>query len=413
MIEELAAGARAAGLQLAQTDTSVKNAALLNMSEAILREKDSIKAANGKDMAYAREKGITGAMLKRLELTDAKIEQMCEGIRQIAALPDPVGQVISGSRRPNGLSVRRVRVPLGVIGIIYESRPNVTADVAALCIKSGNACVLRGGSEALNSNLAIAGIIREECSRAGVPDNAVNIVSVPDREAVMELLKQKKYIDCIIPRGGKGLIRTCVENSEVPVIEHGDGNCHTYVDRDADPDMALRVVLNAKVQNPSVCNATECLLVHRDIAGSFLPRAARALQEAGVELRGCPETLRLLDGIAPASEEDWSTEYNDLILSVRIVPDIEAAVEHIRRYGSGHSESILSDSVSAVTYFQNAVDAAAIFVNCSTRFNDGFELGKGAEMGISTQKLHARGPMGLEEITTYKYIVSGQGQCRG
>ena len=413
MIEELAAGARAAGLRLAQTDTAVKNAALLNMSGAILREKESIKAANRRDMAYAREKGISGAMLKRLELTDAKIEQMCEGIRQIAALPDPAGQVISGSRRPNGLEVRRVRVPLGVIGIIYESRPNVTADVAALCLKSGNACVLRGGSEALNSNLAIAGVIREECSRAGVPDNAVNIVSTPDREAVMELLKQKKYIDVIIPRGGKGLIRTCVENSLIPVIEHGDGNCHTYVDKDADEDMALRVVLNAKVQNPSVCNATECLLVHRDIAGSFLPRAARALQEAGVELRGCPETLRLIDGAVPASEEDWSTEYNDLILSVRIVPDLEAAVEHIRRWGSGHSESILSDSVSAVEYFQAAVDAAAIFVNCSTRFNDGFELGKGAEMGISTQKLHARGPMGLEEITTYKYIVSGQGQCRG
>ncbi|MBQ9358712.1 MAG: glutamate-5-semialdehyde dehydrogenase [Abditibacteriota bacterium] len=412
-IEQLAASAKQAGQILAGLGTRTKDTALGLMSEMLLQEKEAVMEANRKDLAFAREKGISGAMLKRLELTDAKIEQMARGIMQIAALPDPVGEVIKGYRRPNGLLVQKLRVPLGVIGIIYESRPNVTADVAALCIKSGNACILRGGSEAINSNLKIAGIICEACRKAGIPDNAVNIVRTTDRAAVTELLKQKRYLDCIIPRGGKGLIRFCIENSDVPVIEHGDGNCHTYVDRDADQDMALKVVYNAKVQNPSVCNATECLLVHEDIAAAFLPRAAEKLAGAGVELRGCPGTLALLPGIKEAREEDWQTEYNDLILSVKIVGSIEEAVEHIRRYGSGHSESIISDSAKAIEYFQSSCDAAAIFVNCSTRFNDGFELGMGAEMGISTQKLHARGPMGLSEITTFKYVVTGNGQCRG
>lgn len=412
-IEQLAFNAREAGLKLANTDTKTKNAALMLMADLILKEKEAIKEANKIDLKFAAEKGISGAMLKRLELTDAKIAQMAEGVRQIAALQDPVGEVVKGYMRPNGLEVRKIRIPLGVIGIVYESRPNVTADVAALCLKSGNACVLRGGSEAINSNIKIAGIICKAYSEAGIPENAVSIVETTDRAAVMELLKQKKYIDCIIPRGGKGLIKTCVENSDVPVIEHGGGNCHTYIDKSADLEMALKVTFNAKVQNPSVCNATECLLVHKDIAPVFLPEMANQLKSAGVELRGCEKTCTLLPDINKASDEDWATEYNDLILSIKIVDDIYEAADHIREYGTGHSESIISDSASSIKYFQSACNAAAIFVNCSTRFNDGFELGMGAEMGISTQKLHARGPMGLSEITTYKYIVVGNGQCRG
>ncbi len=411
-IEKMSAAARAAGRALALTDTKTKNDALLLMADRILKNKDRIKEANAKDMLFAREKGISGAMLKRLELTDGKMAQMAEGIRQIASLQDPVGEVIKGYKRPNGLEVRKIRVPLGVIGIVYESRPNVTADVAALCLKSGNACIMRGGSEAINSNLAIAEMIVSACREAGIPEGSVNIVRTTDRAAVLEILKQKQYIDCIIPRGGKGLIRFCIENSDVPVIEHGDGNCHTYVDRSADPAIAEKVVFNAKVQNPSVCNATECLLVHKDIAPSFLPKIAGRLADAGVELRGCEKTVRLLPNIKKASPDDWATEYNDLILSVKIVEDLGEAVEHIGKYGSGHSESIIADSASAIAYFQSACDASAVFVNCSTRFNDGFELGMGAEMGISTQKLHARGPMGLSEMTTSKYIVTGNGQCR-
>ena len=337
---------------------------------------------------------------------------MAEGVRQIAALRDPIGETIEGFVRPNGMEVRKVRVPIGVIGIIYESRPNVTADAAALCLKAGNAVILRGGSEAINSNLAIAKLIEQAITGAGVPAGAVQIIESTDRAAAMELMKMKPYIDCLIPRGGRGLIRTVVENSSIPVIEHGDGNCHVYIDGAANLDMASDIAFNAKVQNPSVCNAMETLLVSEQIAGEFLPGICRRLVEAGVEIRGCEKTRAIWPDAKPASEEDWETEFLDLILAVKVVLGLDEAIAHIRKYGSGHSEAIVTEDFGAARRFTSEVDAAAVFVNVSTRFTDGYEFGKGAEMGISTQKLHARGPMGVEEITTYKYVVTGSGQVR-
>lgn len=413
IIEEMASRAKEASRSLASISTDVKNKALNSMADAILSAREEIKQANNIDLSKAKENGISGAMYKRLELTDSKIDQMAEGVRQIAELPDPVGEIIKGYLRPNGLEVRKVRVPLGVIGIVYESRPNVTADVAALCLKSGNAVLLRGGSEAINSNTKLAEIITNAYSKAGVPENAVNIIKTTDRAAVMEMLQQKEYINCIIPRGGKGLIKTCIENSSIPVIEHGDGNCHTYVDKYADFEIAYNVTYNAKIQNPSVCNACETLLVHSDIAANFLPEMIKRLKQANCEIRGCEKTIAIIPDIIAATEDDWKTEYNDLILAIKIVDNIDEALIHIKNYGSGHSECIISDSTKSISQFKANIDASAVFINCSTRFNDGFELGMGAEMGISTQKLHARGPMGLTEITTYQYIVVGNGQCRG
>lgn len=412
-IEKLCSKAKAASMLVSCLPTSIKNTALLNMANEIELKREEIKKANKIDLDKAEGKGISKAMLKRLELTDDKIAQMADGVRQIASLTDPVGETITGYLRPNGLEVRKVRVPIGVIGIIYESRPNVTVDVAALCLKSGNAVVLRGGSESINSNTMLANIIRESFNKSGVPENVVNIVETTDRAAVMELLKQKKYIDCIIPRGGKGLIRNCIENSTIPVIEHGDGNCHVYIDKYAHMDIALNVTYNAKVQNPSVCNAAETLLINKDIAGEFLPKIVEKLKAANVEIRACEKSRAICDGLLEATEEDWVTEYNDLIFAVKIVDSIDEAISHIQKYGSGHSEAIISDSETSINAFKTKIDASAIFINTSTRFNDGYELGKGAEMGISTQKLHARGPMGLEEITTYKYLVTGNGQVRG
>lgn len=404
--------AKAASVGLATLGSRVKDAALMAMADAFEANRDIIFEANRRDLAAAELAGLSGAMLKRLELTDKKIDQMAEGVRQIAALRDPIGETIEGYIRPNGMEVRKVRVPIGVIGIIYESRPNVTADAAALCLKAGNAVILRGGSEAINSNLAIAGLIDQAITGAGVPAGAVQIIETTDRAAAMELMKMKPYIDCLIPRGGKGLIRTVVENSTIPVIEHGDGNCHVYVDGAANLEMASDIAFNAKVQNPSVCNAMETLLVSEQIAGEFLPEICERMAGAEVEIRGCEKTRAIWPNAKPASEEDWETEFLDLILAVKVVQGLDEAIEHVRKYGSGHSEAIVTEDLSAARRFTNEVDAAAVFVNVSTRFTDGYEFGKGAEMGISTQKLHARGPMGIEEITTYKYVVTGSGQIR-
>jgi len=411
-VEDICKNAKSASNKLAVLGTAVKDAALLAMADAFEANKERIFEANRKDLAAAEANGISGAMLKRLELTDKKVAQMADGVRQIAALRDPIGETIEGYIRPNGMEVRKVRVPIGVIGIIYESRPNVTADAAALCLKAGNAVILRGGSEAINSNLAIAGIIKDSIASAGVPDGAVQIIQTTDRAAVMELMKMKDYIDCLIPRGGKGLVQTVVDNSAIPVIWHLDGNCHVYVDAAADLKMAEEITFNAKVQNPGVCNATETLLVSEQIASEFLPKICDRLLKAGVEIRACEKSRSIVPGLKVATEEDWATEYLDLILALKIVSDIDEAIAHITKYGSRHSDAIVTDDYSATRRFAAEVDSSCVFINVSTRFSDGYEFGKGAEMGISTQKLHARGPMGVEEITTYKYVVTGNGQLR-
>lgn len=405
--------AKSAAAKLSTLSMQIKDNALLAMADAFEANKEAIFEANKVDLAAAKDAGISGAMLKRLELTDAKVAQMADGVRQIAALRDPIGETIEGFIRPNGMEVRKVRVPIGVIGIIYESRPNVTADAAALCLKAGNAVILRGGSEAIRSNLAIAKIIDEAITAAGVPEGAVQIIETTDRAAARELMTMKSYVDCLIPRGGKELIQAVVQNSTIPVIEHGDGNCHMYVDATAKLQMASDLAFNAKVQNPSVCNAMETLLISEQIASEFLPIIGERLTAAGVEIRGCEKTRQFLPDVKEATEEDWATEYLDLILAIRVVADVDAAIAHIGKYGSGHTEAIVTQDMEAANRFTKEVDAAAVFVNVSTRFTDGYEFGKGAEMGISTQKLHARGPMGVEEITTYKYVVTGNGQLRG
>ncbi|MCX8053088.1 MAG: glutamate-5-semialdehyde dehydrogenase [Armatimonadetes bacterium] len=411
-VESKCKQAKVAAAKLATIGSAVKDRALLAIADAFEASKSLILEANQKDLEVAERNGVGGAMLKRLTLDEKKIALMADGVRQIAALRDPVGQTIEGYVRPNGMEVRKVRVPIGVIGIIYESRPNVTADAAALCLKAGNAVVLRGGSEAINSNLAIAGIIRKIISAEGVPDGAVQIIETTDRSAVIELLKMKDYIDLLIPRGGKGLVKSVVENSFIPVVWHLDGNCHVYVDAAADLSMAEEIVMNAKVQNPGVCNAMETLLVSEQIAGEFLPRICKRLADAGVEIRGCAKTRELVSGVKEATEEDWFTEYLDLILAVKVVSGLDDAISHINTYGSRHSDAIVTENYTAARRFADEVDSACVFVNVSTRFSDGYEFGKGAEMGISTQKLHARGPMGVEEITTYKYVVTGNGQLR-
>ena len=412
-IETICKNAKTASAKTATLGTSVKNDALLAMAAAFEARKDEILAANKIDLDKARGTDMSTAMLKRLELTDKKIALMADGVRQIAALRDPVGETIEGYVRPNGMEIRKVRVPIGVIGIIYESRPNVTADAAALCLKAGNAVILRGGKESINSNKAIAKIIAEAAEQAGVPKGTVQIVETTDRAAAAELMRMKKYVDCLIPRGGKGLIKAVIENSTIPVIEHGDGNCHTYIDGAADLDMAFEIAFNGKVQNPGVCNATETLIVHKDVAKDFLPRICARYAEAGVTMHGDDAARAVYPDMIPATVEDWATEYLDLEIAIKVVDSLDDAIAHITEYGSGHTEAIVTDSVSAAKRFTSEVDAAAVFVNVSTRFTDGYEFGKGAEMGISTQKLHARGPMGLTEITTYKYVITGNGQLRG
>lgn len=405
--------AKAAARALASTSTSIKNNALAAIAKAFVDRKEEILAANAIDLENARAKGISGALLDRLTLNDKRIEGMAEGLMIVAALPDPIGEVIKGWKRPNGLEIRQVRVPIGVIGIIYEARPNVTADAAGLCLKAGNACILRGGSEAINSNKAVARIMAEAAEAAGVPANSILLVESTDREAARELMRMNEYVDALIPRGGAGLIRTVVETSTVPVIETGCGNCHTYVDASADLQMASDIAFNAKVQRPGVCNAMETLLVNEQIASEFLPIICKRLSDAGVEIRGDEKTRAIWPDAKPATDEDYYTEYLDLILAMKVVADVDEAIAHINKYNTRHSETIVTTDFNAAKKFEEEIDAAAVYVNASTRFTDGFEFGFGAEIGISNQKLHARGPMGLQEITTYKYIIEGSGQIRG
>jgi len=402
---------KAAGL-LANVSTTAKNRALLKMAEVLVRESDHIIKENARDLEYAREKGLSDAMIDRLTLTEASIKGMADGLAEIAALPDPVGEVTGMRKRPNGLLVGKKRIPLGVIGIIYESRPNVTADAAALCLKSGNAVVLRGGSEAIHSNLAIARILRDVLKETNITEDAIQIISTTDRDAVNEMLNLEEYIDLIIPRGGEGLIRAVVSMSRIPVLKHYKGVCHVFVDESADIDMAVSIALNAKAQRPGVCNAMETLLVHSNIAEHFLPVMAEKFREAGVALKGCDRTRALLPDIEAATEADWYEEYLDLILAVRVVDSIEEAMAHIEKYGSLHTEAIVTRDYNNSQRFLNEVNSSTVLVNASTRWSDGFELGLGAEMGISTTKLHAFGPMGLEELTTTKFIIYGDGQIR-
>lgn len=411
-ITKQAQSARKAAMVLAQASTAVKNQALTAMADALIADSAQILEANAEDIQQARERGLSEAMIERLTLNEKRISAMAEGIRQVTALPDPVGEIVEGWKRPNGLEILKVRVPLGVIAIIYESRPNVTADAAALCIKSGNAVILRGGSEAFRSNRAITASLIRAIEGAGLPAECVQMVQTTDREAATHLMRLNGLVDCIIPRGGAGLIQTVMQTATVPVIETGVGNCHTYVHEDADLQMASDVAFNAKVQRCSVCNAMETLLVHSAVAEAFLPAFAERLKTAGVEIRGCEHTRQLVPWAVPATEEDWYTEYLALILAVKVVDSLDEAIAHINHYGSRHSEAIITRSLDAARRFTREVDAAAVYVNASTRFTDGFEFGFGAEIGISTQKLHARGPMGLRELTTTKYVVFGDGQVR-
>ena len=413
-IEELGQRARAAARVLALSSKDQKNAALMAMADALEASGEDILAANGRDLAAAPGYGLNAAAVDRLKLDAARIRAMAEGVRQVASLPDPCGEIIREWTRPNGITITKIRVPIGVVGIIYESRPNVTADAAVLCLKSGNACILRGGKEAIHSNTAIARALSAGAVKAGLPAEVIQLVPFIDREGVRLLAQMDRYLDVIVPRGGHALIEAVVEHARMPVIKHYHGVCHVYVDQVADLAMAEEIAVNAKCQRPGVCNAMETLLVHREVAEKFLPSVARALRDQGVELRGDRRTVEVLGaGIKAATEEDWTTEYLDLILSIRVVDSLEAAIDHIEHYGSHHSDSIVTTDEAAARKFLAAVDSAAVFWNVSTRFSDGGEFGFGAEIGISTDKLHARGPMGLEELTTYKYLVTGDGQVRG
>lgn len=413
ILDEMGANALAASRKLAAAGTAFKNEALKNIAEALIKNADKIIAENEKDIDSAREKGIKESLIDRLMLSRERIKGIADGIAKVALLDDPVGKSDGGWTRPNGLKIQKVRVPLGVIGIIYEARPNVTADAAALCLKSGNACVLRGGSEALCSNLEIAKLMREAISEAGLPKDCVQVLDDTSHETAAKMMKLNKYIDVLIPRGGRGLIRSVVENATVPVIETGAGNCHVYVDEYADTEMAAKIIFNAKASRVSVCNAAETLLVHKNIAEKFLPKAKVLLDKKNVILRGDETVKKILGGsVVPATEEDWATEYLDYILAVKTVGSVDEAIEHINKYGTRHSETIVTENYSNAEKFLNNVDAAAVYVNASTRFTDGNEFGFGAEIGISTQKLHARGPMGLNELTTTKYVIFGNGQVR-
>jgi glutamate-5-semialdehyde dehydrogenase len=411
-IKQIAQDAALAARKLSRVTTTEKNNALLQMADELEKNCKFLLAENAKDVVIAKKSGISRAMLERLTLKQDTIEQMARGLREVAALPDPVGKVTSMWRRPNGLLVGRMRIPLGVIGIIYESRPNVTVDAAALCLKAGNAVILRGGSESIKSNLAIASILQGVLCKTSLPVNTIQVIPLTDREAVSAMLQLDEYIDLIIPRGGEELIRAVVAQSKIPVLKHYKGVCHIFVDAHADMDMAVNVCLNAKTQRPGVCNAMETMLVHKDIAGKFLPQAAKKLKKAGVVIRGCEKTKLILKNIEKANEKDWYTEYLDLILAVKVVENIDEAIAHIEKYGSLHTESIITNDYANSQRFLNEVNSSTVLVNASTRFSDGFELGLGAEIGISTTKLHAFGPMGLEELTTTKFIIYGNGQVR-
>lgn len=405
--------AKTASRALVSVASDTKNKALEAIATALSVKADEIIEANKIDIENARKNGTREAMIDRLTLTKERIDAIAEGVRQVKALDDPIGKTIKKWTRPNGLEISRRRVPMGVIAIIYEARPNVTVDAAVLCLKTSNACILRGGSEAINSNKAIMKIMQDAAYISGIPEGALNIIEDTSRETATELMKMKDYVDLLIPRGGQGLIKSVVENATVPVIETAAGNCHVYVDADADIDMALKIVLNAKVQRPSVCNAAETLLADKKIADKFIPSVFTALKAHNVEIRG-DKASRAIDGsIKPASEDDYYTEYNDYIIAVKVVDGVDEAIAHINKYNTGHSEAIVTKNTAAAEKFLNEVDAAAVYVNASTRFTDGFEFGFGAEIGISTQKMHARGPMGLEALTSIKYTVIGDGQIRG
>ena len=409
-VRKICADAKVAATELYGMDGARKNAALITIADAITDSKSEILAANALDIAAADLNGVPKVMIDRLTLNEERIDGIAAAVRELTALADPVG---TGERwtRPNGLEINRVRVPLGVVGIIYEARPNVTVDAAALCLKSGNACVLRGGKEAINTNRVLVTIMQRALYGCGLSPKCIGFIDTPDRIATNALMNMRGLVDVLIPRGGKGLIRAVTDNARVPVIETGAGNCHVYVDEYADMDKAVKVATNAKMSRPSVCNAIETLLVHEAVAEEFLRRFTAALPRE-LEIRGCEKTLAVLPTAIPATEEDWDTEYNDYILAVKIVPSVKDAVDHIRRYTTGHSEAIITENKTSARYFIAGIDAAAVYVNASTRFTDGGEFGFGAEIGISTQKLHARGPMGLEQLTTVKYIVEGDGQVR-
>lgn len=412
MVLEIAKRAKNASRVLANLSSEVKNTVLRKVAQKLRENKEYLKRVNETDVNQALLKGHTKAFIDRLTLTDKVIEGMAKGLEEVAQLPDPVGEIVKMWKRPNGLLVGRMRIPLGVIAIIYESRPNVTIDAAGLCFKSGNAVILRGGKEALNSNIALTEIFRETLRDFGAPEDAVQIIPTPERSAMEYMLELEEYIDLVIPRGGEGLIRFVTEKARMPVIKHYKGVCHVYVDEEADLEMAKTIVINAKCQRPGVCNAMETLLVHKTIAPKFLPELAEEYKKYGVELRGCPETLKLIPWAKPANEEDWAAEYLDLILAVKVVESMDEAIEHISKYGSNHTEAIVTENYSKAMRFLKEVDASLVLVNASTRLNDGGELGLGAEIGISTTKIHAYGPMGLEELTTTKFIAFGNGQIR-
>ncbi len=411
-VDTIVKDAKNASRLMATASSSAKNAALEQIARNLLSSKATLMSENEKDLKDAEKNGVSPAMIDRLWLTDSRIEAMAEGIREVINLTDPVGEIMEESVRPNGLQIQKVRVPIGVIVIIYESRPNVTADAASLCLKTGNATILRGGKESIHSNIAIYRQISSALENVGLDKKAIQVIETTDRKAVNYLLKADEYVDLVIPRGGEGLIRNVVENSTIPVIKHYKGVCHTYVDEFVDLDMARDVCLNAKIQRPGTCNAMETMLVHENIAKTFLPDAYKVMSEAGVELRGCEKSRRIIPDIKQATEEDWPTEYLEKILSVKVVSSIEEALNHISTYGSSHSDAIITDDKTNAKKFTDEVDSAAVYVNASTRFTDGYEFGMGAEIGISTDKLHARGPMGLNELTSYKYIVHGNGQIR-
>ncbi len=412
-VVELGERAKAASRLLATATTGAKNAALLTAADLLLERAAEIQAANDGDLAEAEAGGMALGPLDRLRLTDARLQGMASGLRTVAGLADPVGEVLDGWKRPNGLQITRTRVPLGVIAIIYENRPNVTSDAAGLCVKAGNAALLRGSSSALRSNVAVASVLRDALAKHALPEDGVILVEDTAYETATQVMQLTEYVDCLIPRGGPSLIKSIRENATVPVIIDGDGNCHVYVDASADLDEAVKIVVNAKTQRPSVCNAAESLVVHAAVADSFVPRIANILTEHGVALVGDTASRRLSAHVGPATDADFGTEFLDLKMSVAVAPDLAAAIGHVNRYGSGHSEAILTRDLDSARRFANEVDAAAVLVNASTRFTDGEEFGYGAEIGISTQKLHARGPMGLRELTTYKYVVWGDGQIRG
>ena len=413
IVENLCRTADEIRFDVQKLSTDKKNEALLTAAKKLVERQEEILAANQEDIAAGRANGMSEALIDRLTLTGSRIEQIAEGLRQVAGLPDPVGEVMDEFTRPNGMKIRKVRVPMGVIGVIYESRPNVTADAFALCFKAGSAVILKGGSDAIHSNIAITNALRDSLADCGINPDAVQLVATTDRAATKELMTMRQYVDLLIPRGGAGLIRAVVENSRIPVIETGTGNCHVYVDKDADLEMAMKILINAKTQRIGVCNAAESLVVHKDVMEQFLPMLSAKMEEYKVLLRADESSRKLLPHSEAATEEDFGTEYLDLILSVKTVGSVEEAIEHINRYHTGHSDCIITENKEAAEKFLNEIDSACVYVNVSTRFTDGFEFGFGAEIGISTQKLQARGPMGLREITSYKYLVSGNGQVRG